>query len=219
MAVTLSTGATYKIASAYGTSKSFTALSNAAEAVASFSTDPTLTAGDYIEVTSGWGRLDKQIVRVKSVTGTGPYLVTFEGSNTSDTSKYPSGSGTGSIRKITTWTALSQLKGISASGGDQQYADITAIDDVVERKVPTIRSAVTMDIEAYDDPSLAWYTAVQTASDSATPYGLLATFPNGSNLCANSYWGLQKVPQINKNEAMTTKISLSYAAQPMRYSN
>ena len=53
--------------------------------------------------------------------------------NTTDTSKYPAGTGIGSIRKISAWTALSQVKGLSASGGDMQFANVTAIDDVVAK--------------------------------------------------------------------------------------
>lgn len=218
MAITLSTGTAISIASTYDTAKTFTSLTNASEAVASYAADPLYTAGDYIEVASGWGRLDKRLVRVKSVSGVGPYLVTFEGIDTTNTAQYPAGTGIGTTRKVTAWSDLSQVKSISASGGDQQFAKITAIDDVVERQMPTIRSAVTMDIEVYDDPTLGWYSTVAAASDSATPAGLKMAFPNGSFLVANTYWGLQKVPLITGNEAMTSKISLSYAAQPTRYS-
>ena len=131
----------------------------------------------------------------------------------------PSGTGTGSVRKVTVWTALSQVKGLSASGGDMQFANITAIDDVVAKQVPTIRNAVSMNIDVYDDPTLAWYSDVATASDARAPYGLLMAFPNGSKLVANAYWSLQRVPAVTINEAMTSQISLSYAAEPVRYAS
>lgn len=218
MSITLSTGTTISIASTYGASKTFESITNASEAVASFSTDPSLAANDIIEVTSGWGRLDKRVVRVKSVSGAGPYLVTFESVNTTDTDDYPASGGAGTVREISAWAEVTQIKGVSTSGGDQQFADITTMNDVVARNTPTIRSAVNMELEVFDDPTLSWYATVTTASDSSTPYGLKMAFPNGSKLYANTYWSLQKEPNIATNEAMTSKISLTHAAQSIRYS-
>lgn len=218
MSITLSTGTTISIASTYGASKTFESITNASEAVASFSTDPSLSANDIIEVTSGWGRLDKRVVRVKAVSGAGPYLVTFESVNTTDTDDYPASGGAGTVREISAWAEVTQIKGVSTSGGDQQFADITTMNDVVARNTPTIRSAVNMELEVFDDPTLSWYATVTTASDSSTPYGLKMAFPNGSKLYANTYWSLQKEPNIATNEAMTSKISLTHAAQSIRYS-
>ena len=216
MAITLSTGAALSIASTYGTTVAMTAITNASQAVATLAAGHSVVVGDWLEVTSGWGLLDKRVVRVKAVTTND---VTLEGIDTTDTAKYPAGTGTGSIRRITAWTALSQVKGISASGGDMQFANISAIDDVVAKQVPTIRNAVTMNIDVYDDPTLSWYAKVAAASDARSPYGLLMAFPNGSKLGANAYWSLQRVPSITANEALTSQISLSYASEPVRYAS
>lgn len=214
MAITLATGSTISVAKTYGTSVAMSAISNAAEAVATLGAGHSVVVGDYLEVTSGWGKLDKRLVRVKTVATND---ITFEGINTVSTTTYPAGSGIGSVRRITAWDNLSQVKDISSSGGDQQFADTTAIDDLVEKKVPTIRSAVTMNLTVFDDPSLAWYATVTAASDSSTPAGLRISLANGSKLVANAYWSLMKVPTITKNEALGTSISLSYAADPVRY--
>ena len=49
-------------------------------------------------------------------------------------------------------------------------------------------------------------------------HGTLLAFPNGSKLVANAYWSLMRVPTMATNEALMTKIDLSYAAEPVRYS-
>lgn len=216
MAITLSTGAALSIASTYGTTVAMTAITNQSQAVATLAAGHSVVVGDWLEVTSGWGLLDKRVVRVKAVTTND---VTLEGIDTTDTAKYPAGTGTGSIRRITAWTALSQVKNISAGGGDMQFAIVSAIDDVVAKQIPTIRNAVTMNIDVYDDPTLAWYAKVAAASDARAPYGLLMAFPNGSKLGANAYWSLQRVPSITANEALTSQISLSYASEPVRYAS
>lgn len=214
MAITLSTGAIFAIAKTYGSAVNMTALSNAAEAVATLGAGHSVIVGDYLEVTSGWGRLNGRIVRVKAVATND---VTFEGINTVSTTVYPAGTGTGTIRRITAWTNLSQVQEISSSGGEVQFADITAIDDVVAKQMPTIRSPVTMNLTMFDDPTLAWYADVVAADEARSPYGLRISSPNASKLVANAYWNLQRVPQLASNQPAKTQLSLTYAAEPVRY--
>lgn len=161
--------------------------------------------------------LDQRVARVKSVTGTTSFVL--EGVDTSDTSKYPATTGVGTFRKINTWSTLSQVKGISASGGAQQFADITSISDTVIRQIPTVKDAVNMTVDVFDDPALTWYADVIAADTARSPYALLMTFPNGSKLVANAYWSVMKVPTMETNQALMTQISLSYAAEPVRYSS
>ena len=219
MAKTLATGTVGAVAKTYGNSVNMTAITNSAlagEAVATLAVGHGVVIGDYLEIKSGWGKLDGQIHRVKTVATND---VTLEKFDTNNTTNYPPGTGAGSIRRITAWSNLSQVKTLGSSGGEQQYADVTAIDDVVERKIPTIRSAVTADYEVFDDPALPWYADVGAASDASTPYGIRYSFPNGSKLVASVYWSLMKVPMITKNEALTTKISVAFDAPPMRYTS
>lgn len=217
MAITLSTGATLSVAKTYAASVAISALSNAANAVATTGAAHNIAVGDYVEITSGWGLLDKRVVRAG--TGTTASTLILEGVDTTDLTKYPAGTGVGSVRKITAWTALSQVKSVSASGGSQNFANVTSITDVVERQVPTTRGAVQMTVDCYDDPSLPWYADVSNADTMRTPHGLLMSFPNGSKLVANTYWSLMRVPTMASNEALMTQISLSYATEPMRYAS
>ena len=60
------TGTTFHIASAFGTAKATTAVTNATEAVVT-SAAHGLANGDVVEVSSGWGRLHKRVFEVKAV--------------------------------------------------------------------------------------------------------------------------------------------------------
>jgi hypothetical protein len=214
MGKTLSTGAILSIAKTYGTSSNMTAITNATEAVATLAAGHGVVAGDYLEVTSGWGLLNAMIVRAKTVSTND---VTLEGIATTDTTKYPAGSGTGSIRRITAWDAMSQVKNLSRSGGEQKWADATALEDVVETQMPTTRGAISMSIDVFDDPTLAWYSSVQTASDAGTPYAFRIALKSGAKVVANAYWSLMDVPDIQRDQILTTNIALSFAAKPKRY--
>lgn len=216
MAITLSTGSTVSVAKTYAAALSFSAATNGSPCELTVS-GSTITPGDYVEVNSGWGLLDKRIVRCG--TGTNATTIVLEGIDTTSTSKYPAGAGVGTVRKISAWTQITQVRSISTFGGEQQFADVTGIVDVVSRQMPTVRSAVNMTLEVFDDPTLSWYADVLVADEARTPYGFLMTSTNGAKTLANAYWGLQRVPTIQLNEALTTQISLSYAAEPVRYAS
>lgn len=215
MSITLATGSQPAIASTYGASFDITALSNAAEAVAAVEAGHTISEGEYLEIISGWDLLTNKMVRAKTVAGDN---ITLEGVNTTDTTKYPAGTGVGSVRRVTAWTNLSQIKGMTPSGGEQQYTDVTTIVDQIKKQIPTQRNPVTLTMDFFDDPTLAWYATVAAASDSSTPVGFRIAFPNGSKLVANAYWSLQKTPDVSGADPLTAKIDLSYAAEPVRYS-
>ena len=215
MSVTLSTGSTISVAKAYSAAITVTTATNAPSCQLTTTSAHTFEVGNYVEVSSGWGLMDQRILRCAS--GTTGSTVVLEGMNTTDTSKFPAGVGIGSVRKITTWVPVTQVKSMSASGGEQQFTDVTSITDTVARQMPTIRGAVNMTVDVYDDPTLGWYADVVAADEARKPFGLLMAFPNGSKLVANAYWSLLRVPTMAQNEALMTQITLSYAAEPVRY--
>lgn len=215
MSVTLATGTQVAVASTYGTGFTVTAITNANPAVATLSASHGVIVGDFIEVTSGWDLLNKRVVRVSAVSTND---VTLEGINTTDTSSYPAGSGTGTGREVTAWTSITQIQSIASSGGDLNFADITTITDKTQKQVPTIRSAQQISFTFFDDPALSWYSVAQTASDTNAITAVRIIFPNSSRLLLNGYLSLQKSPAINVNAPLTAQLSMSAVADPVRYS-
>jgi hypothetical protein len=214
MAITLATGTALAIASTYGASVNMTALTNAAEAVATLAGGHGCVVGDFLEVTSGWDLLNSRIVRVKTVATND---ITFEGINTVSVTNYPTGTGTGTIRRITAWTPISQVQSFDTSGGDLNFADITTIADKTQKQVPTTRSAQTLSMTVFDDASLAGQTAVQAASDASTPAAFRIVFPNASRMVINGYWSIASAPSVNVNAPLTNNISFSALALATRY--
>jgi len=215
MSVTLSTGTQVSIASTYGTGFTITAITNANPAVATLSASHGVIVGDFIEVTSGWDLLNKKVVRVSAVATND---VTLEGINTSDTNSYPAGSGTGTGREITAWASVTQIRSVSTSGGELNFADITTIADKTQKQSPTTRSAQQIDFEFMDDPTLSWYSTAQTASDTNAITAVRIVFPNSTRLLGNGYLSLQKNPTIEVNQPLTARLGFSAVADLVRYS-
>lgn len=214
MSVTLAIGTQIQIASGYSAAKTMSAISNLNPAVATLESSHGVSGGDYVEVTSGWGRLNGRVVRALSVSTND---ATLEGIDTSSTSRYPAGTGTGTVREISGWTTVSQLtRNIQVSGGGQQFADISDLEDVLDKRIPTTRSPIDVSLPLYFDPTLSWWATVLAASEAATPYAVRFLFPNGSKLVANCYWSLQEVPTI-EDSTLRGRIDLSFSAAPKTY--
>ena len=215
MSVTLTVGSSLSVAKTYGPSIAFATITNLQDPTITTASAHSIVVGEYVEILSGWGRLNLRIARAKVGT-TGSTLV-LEGINTADTTKYPIGTGGGSVRRISAWTALSQVKSITASGGSQNFSDVTDISDVVQKNIPTTRAPINVVISAYDDPSLAWYADVTVADESKTPYGFLLVPANNKPMVANAYYSLMRVPTMT--DVLMTEINLAYAAEPVRYAS
>lgn len=216
MAVSLPNGSIVAIASGYGASKAMTAISNATEAVATLEASHGVVENDYLEVTSGWSRLNARIVRADSVATND---VTFEDINTSSTTRYPAGSGTGSVREISGWTQLAQIIGSTSEGGEQQFVNYQLLEADAEVRIPTTKSPAGITFTVADDPTLAGYIIAQTANDDRLPRAIRITLSNGAILLYNAYVSLSPIPSLTVNEVMSSQVTLSLLAEPTRYAS
>lgn len=214
MAITLAVGTQVAIASTYGSSVNMTAITNASAAVATLAAGHGVVVGDFLEITSGWSLLTGRIARVSAVSTND---VTLESINTTSTTNYPAGTGTGTIRRITAWTTISQITaGIQATGGDQQFADVTTLQDRNQRQIPTRRSPVTLSLPVFADESLSWVATVRSASDTATATAVRLIYPNNSRTVANGYWTMSDINTI-QDDTLRSQITVAFAAASTNY--
>lgn len=195
MAVVKVAGTAFAIASAYGTSKTMSAVSNATSAVATLEASHGVAVSDYVELTSGWDLMNGRIARATAVATND---VTLGNIDTSSTSLYPAASGTGSVREITTWTSLSQITSDwGIGGGDQNFADATFVSHLIRQRIPTDRNPIEVTLPFFYDASLSWLSAVRSVSQTSTATAIKMTFPNGNILVANCYWSLRDTPTVS----------------------
>ncbi len=216
MAISLPNGALVAIASAYGSVKAMTALTNANPGVATLASSHGIVLGDFMEVTSGWSRLTDKIIRAGTVSTND---VNLEGIDTSLTSIYPAAGGTGSIREITGWTQLSQILTSGSNGGEQQFLEYQLLEGDAQKRIPTFKSAAGLTFSIADDPSLAGFILASAANDDRLPRAVRITLPSGAILLYNAYISLNKTPSLTVNEIMACQVTLSLLAEPVRYAS
>lgn len=215
MAVSLPNGATVEIASGTGSGLTVSALTNANPGVAT-STAHGLTDGDYVIVTSGWSRLTDRVVRVDdSDTNT----FALEDIDTSSTSVYPAGAGTGSVKKVTGWTQLQQILTSTSNGGEQQFLDYQFLESDAAKRIPTFKSPAGLAFTVADDPTLAGYILAKAANDDRLPRAVRVNLPNGAKLLYYAYISLAPSPTLSVNEVMAVQVTLSLLGEPVRYAS
>lgn len=215
MSVTKTAGTAFAIGSAFGAAKTVSAITNAANAVATLEASHGVAVGDFVVLTSGWDLANGRVFRASAVATND---VTLEGLDTQDTSLYPAGAGTGSVREVTTWTPLSQISPeFAVSGGDQNFSDTTFVSNLIRTQIPTDRNPITVTLPLFFDPTLSWYATVRAAAAANTPYPFRMIFPNNSRLVAGAYWSLRGVP-TSESGTLRDVIDLSLVGAPTVYS-
>lgn len=121
MAFAIPNGSRVNVAKAYQAPITFTAASNATECELTVASASGILAGDVVQVSSGWLKLDNMVLRVKSVTSNKIVLEAFD---TTDITKFPAGTGAGTLRKIDSWITMPQVMTLSTEGGDQQTISV-----------------------------------------------------------------------------------------------
>lgn len=215
MAASLPNGSTLFIGSAYGSALTVTTLTNANPGVAT-STAHGLSNGDYVVVTSGWSRLNNRLVRVAGVTTN---TFELEGINTTDTDIYPSGSGIGSVREVTTFTQITQVLQPTSQGGEQQFLAYQFLEDDAQTEIPTTKTAGGFNFSVADDPTLAGYIAMAAANDDREARALRVNLANGSKLCYYAYLTLNETPSLTVNELMACQATARFLNKPTRYTS
>ena len=213
MSVSLPNGALISMASGYGANATVSALSNANPAAAT-SAAHTFLAGDFVEVTSGWSRLTNKVVKFGAVTAS-----TFEllGVDSSLTSIYPAGGGTGTVRKITGYTQLSQILSSSSNGGEQQFLEYQFLESDAQKRIPTFKSAAGLTFSIADDATQPGYLLAVVANDDRLQRAVKATLPSGSVISYNAYISVNKTPSLTVNEIMAVECTMSLLSEPVRY--
>jgi hypothetical protein len=171
------TGTTFFIASAYGPAKNTTVVSNAVEAVVT-ATAHGYTNGDIVEVTSGWGRINRRNFRIKAVT-TDTFVL--EGQDTTNTTFFPTGGGLGSVRKVLTFTQITTVMNPQSSGGDPKTVNYKYVESDSEFSINDGFSATsyTMNLDA-DSIGTAGYTACKALTEVQTDTCLKMVTRSGS---------------------------------------
>lgn len=214
MAIISTRGALLYLGSLPSTAKNITAISNAANAVATLEASHGVVVGDYVYIRSGWAQLDRRLARASAVATND---VTLEGIDTSDTAAFPPGLGTGTVAEFTWATTLSQIEpAIQTSGGDMKTKDGTFLEHLQDQVLPDGFNAATWTIGYFSDAALSWLSAVRAAQSAQRERPFMFKSLGNQRVMYSSYWSINEFASIQEN-TFRGQIVLAHQGQPTVY--
>ena len=208
------TGTIFSVATVFAAAKTVSAITNAAEGSVSC-TAHGYSAGDIVQLFSGWGRLNRRVARVKSPT-TDAFLL--EGINTTNLEFYPSGSGGGTVKKVTTFQQINKILNPTNSGGEPKNITVKFLESDVEENINDGFTAITesFDIDA-DEFGGAAYAALVALSEVQTDTVLKKTLRSGSLIFTPARLSLNENVKLNDGSIMTNAVSINGNGKITRY--
>ena len=212
---TLPSGTIMSVASAFAAEKTVTVVSNAAEASITC-VGHGYIVGDIVQLYSGWGRLNRRAVRVKTVTSVDIFVA--ELIDTTNLEFFPAGSGIGTVRKATTFTQISKYLNPTQSGGEPKNVTVRFMDEDTETNLNDGFSAVSesFEIDADQYGSTA-YNALRTLSEVQTDTILKKTLKNGDIILTPCTIALNENVKLSDGSIMTNVVSVNGNGRITRY--
>lgn len=195
----------FSISSTIDAAKTVSAVTNANPGVAT-SAAHAYANGDIVLLSSGWTELNDRAVRVANQSTN---AFDLEGFNTTAVGRYPAGAGIGTAKKISAWTALSQITDSATSGGEQQYYQWVYLETGLQQQRPTFKNARSMQLTLDYDNALAWYNALLDSDLTGDTYVLRAALPNGKFFYWSVVVGFDGEPSFNINQNMAVVATFS----------
>ena len=211
---TLPTGTIYAVATVFAAPRTITAITNAVEGVVT-SAAHGYTDGTILQITSGWGRLNRRVMRVK---GSTVNTFVMEAIDTTNLAFYPAGSGLGTARSITTFQQINSILNPSASGGEPKTVTVKFLASDVETKLNDGFAAISesFDIDA-DEFGGAAYTALVTLSEVQTDTVIRKTLRTGSTIFTPCRVSLNQNPKLTEGQIITNAASIDGNGLVTRY--
>lgn len=199
------------IQSALAATKTITAITKASPAVVS-STAHGYVNGDYVLIAAqGMYQVDSRVFRV-SATAANTFALEGEDSTLFDTFT------SGTAQLITFGTTMTTATGLSASGGDFDFIEITTIHDNIKKQIPGLASPASYQFENLWDPTDPALIAMKLASDNQAQRCIRFTFSGSQKVLFNGYIGATLLPTGTAQDKVVTSAVVTMFGRPTMYS-
>jgi hypothetical protein len=196
------------------TAKTVTGVTNALTAVAT-SVAHGYTDLDPVLFASAWADAADTVFEVDQLT-----VDTFGilGLNSLDTNVYPSGSGTGTAKKISTWVEIPQILSLSANGGGVKYGTVSPLGSRQDTKQPIGFDAAGLDIKIGYDPTNAVITGMQTLTRVFGKVAVKLVIPGGGRVYGYGNIACNEFPEIGgKDSPIQLSVGIGFDGRAISY--
>ena len=207
-------GSSHQFSQTFASAKTITALTNANPAVAT-STAHGYATNDEILLTSGWEDATDSVYKVTVIDANS---FSIQDLDTSNTSFFPAGTGTGSAQKLSGWTAIPQVLTISSSGGDARFTDVAPLSKRNAVKIPTGFNATSVTLSLAHDASNANYQTMLGISRTLSKVAFKQVISGGATTYGYGYMNVSEMPKLNNNQVNTVDAAITILGRSISYS-
>lgn len=205
-------GSKFQFSNTLAATKSVTAASNANPTVLT-SVAHGYVDGDEFLFLSGWEDASNSIFQADQLTADTLAAVGFD---TTNTQFFSAGSGTGTIQKISNWTDIPQVLGITPSGGGARFTDVQPLSARNGIKIPTGFEAASITLSLGHDPKDATYKAMVNISRTQQKVAFRIV-GGGLTAYGYGYMTVSEVPQMQSGNVNKVDCVLSFLGRIISY--
>lgn len=215
MAYTFPEGSRVYYSSTFASAKTITAVSNADPALAT-STSHGYSDGDIVYFDSGWEDADESLWKVDQQDANTFQLL---GLNSTSTTYFPAGSGTGTTQAVSSWVEIPQVLNISSSGGTPRFASIEPLARRNAISQFTGFDPVNITLTLGHDASNATFIAMLDLSRTGTRVGIKIVDGSGGVSYAYGQMGVSEMPRFARGRANEVDVAIAVQGRLISYSS
>ena len=206
-------GSRFSFSRTFAAPKTVSGISNASPALATSAAHGYVDADEVLFI-SGWEDATDSVYRVDQQD-----VDTFQllGLNSTNTTFYPAGTGTGTTQKLSNWLEIPQVLTVATSGGDPRFTTISPIARRNSINVPTGFNATSITLTLGHDPSNATYQEMLDVSRSLEKIAFKMALSGGAVIYGYGYMNVSETPSLNVNQANQVTAALTMLGRSMSY--
>lgn len=212
MAYNFPEGSKFQFSTTFASAKTITAASNASPAVLTSVAHGFVDAEEFL-FTSGWEDATNSVFRADQLTAD---TLGVLGLNTTNTAFFASGTGVGTIQKISNWTDIPQVLTISNSGGDARFTTVQPLASRNGIQIPTGFNAATTTLTLAHDPLLANYQTMLDISRSLTKVAFRILGSSGASY-GYGYMSVSENAQKSAGQVDQVQCAISMLGRTISY--
>lgn len=213
MAYAIPEGSLFQFSSTFAATKTITSISNADPASVGSVAHGYVDA-DEVLVESGWEDATDSVWQVNQTSVDAYELL---GLNSTNTSFFAAGSGTGTSSKISSWQTIPQVLAIATQGGDARFTDVSPLAKRNAIKIPTGFNATSVTLTLGHDPSNAVYKTMVGLSRALTKVAFRMVLSGGGKSYGYGYMTVSETPSLNVNQVNTVQAAFSFLGRSISY--
>ena len=201
--------------STFASAKTISAVTNADPAVAT-SVAHGYVDNDIVLIDSGWEDADDSLFKVDQQSADTFQLL---GLNSTNTTFFPSGSGTGTAQLVSSWVEIPQVLNLQSSGGDPRFGQTEPLARRNAISQWLGFNPVNITATLGHDPSNATYLAMLALSRVGTRVGIKIVGGSGGVAYAYGQMGVSEMPRYQRGQANSVDVAIAVQGRLISYAS